>query len=122
VVADDVKTFPQIKVGDTITAKYYDSITVRKKEPGEPDVNTAKTGETPAASGKPAGTVAKQRIITATVTAIDMKIPSITLNGPKGWTYSSRVADKNALAKLKVGDKVDITWTEALLVSVVPPK
>ena len=34
IVADDVKTFPQIKVGDTIEAKYYDTITFRKKEPG----------------------------------------------------------------------------------------
>ena len=122
IVADDVKTFPQIKVGDTVEAKYYDTITFRKKEPGEKDVNSGAYGETPAASGKPAGTVAKQRTITATVTAIDMKIPSISLKGPKDWAYSSKVRDKDALAKLKVGDKLDITWTEALLVSVVPPK
>lgn len=122
IVSDDVKTFPQIKVGDTVTAKYYDTITFRKKEPGEADVNSAKTGETPAATGKPAGTVAKQRTITAVVTAIDMKIPSISLKGPKGWAYSSKVRDKDALAKLKVGDRLDITWTEALLVSVVPPQ
>ena len=37
------------------------------------------------------------------------------------WTYSSRVADKAALAKVKVGDRVDITWTEALTVSVKSP-
>ena len=51
-----------------------------------------------------------------------MNIPSISLKGPKDWAYSSKVRDKDALAKLKVGDKLDITWTEALLVSVVPPK
>ena len=70
---------------------------------------------TPSASGKPAATAAKQRTITAAVTAIDMNVPSITLKGPKYWTYSSKVADKDALAKLQVGDSVDITWTEALL-------
>ncbi len=122
VAPDEMKTFSQIKVGDVVTAKYYDTITVRKKEPGEPDINTWAKGMTPSATGKPAATAAKQRTITATVTAIDMKVPSITLKGPKYWTYSSKVADKDALAKLAVGDKVDITWTEALLVSVVPPQ
>ena len=133
VAPDEMKTFSQIKVGDIVTAKYYDTITVRKKEPGEADINTWQKGLTPSASGKPAATAAKQRTITAAVTAIDMNVPSITLKGPKRtvdlripdaeyWTYSSKVADKDALAKLKVGDKVDITWTEALLVSVVPPQ
>ena len=122
VAPDEMKTFSQIKVGDVVTAKYYDTITFRKKEPGEKDVNSGAYAETPSATGKPAGTVAKQRTITATVTAIDMKIPSISLKGPKDWAYSSKVRDKDALAKLKVGDKLDITWTEALLVSVVPPK
>ena len=32
--------------------------------------------------------------------------------------YSSRVEDTAALAKVKVGDKLDITWTEALLLSI----
>jgi hypothetical protein len=122
VAPDSMKTFNQIKVGDTVTAKYYDNIVVRKKEPGEKDINSWQKGLTPSATGTPAATAAKQRTITATVTAIDMNVPSITLKGPKYWTYSSKVADKDALAKVAVGDKVDITWTEALLLSVVPPK
>ncbi len=48
-------------------------------------------------------------------------MPSITFSGPNGWTYSSRVEDKKALATVKVGDKVDITWTEALLLSLESP-
>jgi len=45
-------------------------------------------------------------------------VPSITFTGPNGWKYSSRVEDKKALAKVKVGDRLDITWTEALILSV----
>jgi hypothetical protein len=47
----------------------------------------------------------------------DAKAPSITFSGPNGWSYSTRVEDTKALAKVKVGDKVDITWTGALIVS-----
>ena len=35
---------------------------------------------------------------------------------------TSRVADKAALAKVKVGDRVDITWTMAVLISAEAPK
>ena len=66
----------------------------------------------------PGGTRAKQVTITATITAIDPTTPSITFTGPNGWKYSSKVQDTEALAKVKVGDKVDIVWTEAMLVSV----
>jgi len=67
-------------------------------------------------------TASKQRTITAEITAIDMKVPSISFKGPNGWAYSSKVEDKNALSKVKVGDKVDITWTEALLIGFDTPK
>ena len=51
------------------------------------------------------------------ITAIDMKVPSITFTGPNNWKYSSKVEDKAALSKVKVGDKVDIVWTEAVMIS-----
>ena len=73
---------------------------------------------TPADSGaRPGGTAATQRTITATITAIDPAVPSITFSGPNNWKYTSRVEDKQALSKVKVGDRVDITWTQALLAS-----
>ena len=54
--------------------------------------------------------------ITATITAINPEVPSVTFTGPTGWKYTSKVVDKEALAKVKVGDKFDIVWTEAVLV------
>jgi hypothetical protein len=50
------------------------------------------------------------------------KVPSITFKGPKGWKYSRRVADKDALEKVKVGDQVDFTWTGAVTLEVTTPK
>jgi hypothetical protein len=119
VVPESVKRFSEVKVGDKITAKYYENIVLRLKHPGEKDVDTGAKATTPAPGM--AGTQGKQRTITATITAIDPSVPSITFTGPNGWKYSSRVLDKEALAKVKVGDKVDITWTEATLISVETP-
>jgi Cu/Ag efflux protein CusF len=121
-VPASVERFDALKVGDKITVTYYDNVTVRLKQPGEAPVNTLEGGLTPAAGGKPAGTMAAQRTMTAKVEAIDPKVPSITFTGPNGWKYSRRVEDKKALEKVKVGDQVDFTWTEAVLLSVDTPK
>jgi hypothetical protein len=117
-----VERFDAIKVGDTLTAKYYDNIVLRVKKPGEKDVDTATGGLTKTPGASPGATAATQRTITATIVAIDMKIPSITFTGPNNWKYSSKVQDLNALKQVKVGDKIDITWTEALLVGFTPAK
>ncbi len=119
---DDVKRFDELKVGDVITARYYENLVLRLKQPGEKDVDTSASADTRTpAGGRPGATVADQRTITATITQIDRNIPSITFSGPNNWTYSSRVEDKKALEKVKVGDKVDIVWTEAQLVSLDAP-
>jgi hypothetical protein len=117
VVPETVTRFSEIKVGDRITAKYYDNIVLRVKHPGEAAVDNETGALTKASGTKPGATAAAQRTITATITEIDRKTPSITFSGPNDWKYTSRVEDKKALATVKVGDKVDITWTEALLVS-----
>ena len=121
VAPDSVTKFSRIKVGDKISATYYDNIVLRVKHPGEKSVDSDSAALT-RTGAKPGGTAATQRTITATITEIDPKAPSITFSGPNNWKYSSRVEDKKALATVKVGDKVDITWTEALLVSFDSPK
>jgi hypothetical protein len=118
VAGPEIKRFAELKIGDKVSARFYETVIVRLKKPGEPDVNTAEKKVTPSDTVLPGGTKAKQRTITATITAIDPALPSITFSGPNGWKYTSKVADKEALAKVKVGDKVDIVWTEAVLVSV----
>ena len=122
VVPASVTRFDQIKVGDKLTATYYENLVLNVQKPGEKAKDTASAGVTPSTSAKPGATASTQRTITAEISAIDMKVPSISFKGPNGWAYSSKVQDKEALSKVKVGDKVDITWTEALLIGFDTPK
>jgi hypothetical protein len=115
-VSPEIKRFDTLKVGDKINARYYETLVLQLKAPGDEAVDRSGSAVTPAAAGT-AGTAAHQQTITATITAIDPKVPSITFTGPRGWTYSSRVEDKQALAKVKVGDRVDLTWTAAVVVA-----
>jgi Cu/Ag efflux protein CusF len=117
VAGPDITRFEELKVGDKVNARYYENVVVRVKQPGEPDVISQTKGTTGSEQVLPGGTKAKQTTITATISAIDTTIPSITFTGPSGLKYTSKVQDMEALAKVKVGDKVDIVWTEAMLVS-----
>jgi hypothetical protein len=113
----DIKRFEEVKVGDKVNARYYENVVVRLKQPGEGEVDSRVAATTGSDQVLPGGTKARQVTITATIAAIDMKTPSVTFTGPNGWQYMSKVQDVEALAKVKVGDKLEIVWTEAVLVS-----
>jgi hypothetical protein len=122
VAPPEIKRFAEIKVGDTITAKYTENLIIRVMKPGEPAVNSATGGMSAGAGAKPSGTVTAQRSVTATVTAIDPAVPSITVTGPDKDVHTAKVADKEALKQVKVGDRLDVTFQAAVLVSADPPK
>ena len=117
-VDERVKNLPQVKVGDQVVVKYYESLAVRMAEPGDP-VATSTSGLAGAKPGEmPAGAAARQVTVTATVQAINRKEPAIALMGPGGDVVTVRVLDPKNLEKVKVGDKLLITYTESLAISV----
>jgi len=117
----EMKRFSELKVGDKITARYYQNVVIRVKKPGEAPVDVDSSAVT-RSEGTPGVTAAAQRTVTVAVTAMDPKTSSVTVKGPNGYVYSRKVTDKKAWAQLKVGDQLDMTWTEAVLLSVDAPK
>jgi hypothetical protein len=117
-IPTSVQRFEEVKVGDKVTATYYDNVVVRLKKPGEAPVNTADAALTRSSGDKPAATLGAQRTMTAKIEAIDEKVPSITFAGPNGWKYSRRVVDPKVFDQLKVGDQVDVTWNTDVIVTV----
>ena len=110
-----VKRFDELKVGNHITATYNNNVIATVKPPGEPDLDTVAVNDSrDASSGKRVMT----RKITATITALDKDTSSITFEGVNGWKYSRRVVDPTVFDQVKVGDKVDITWSTDLTVKV----
>jgi Cu/Ag efflux protein CusF len=59
---------------------------------------------------------------TVTITAIDMSVPSVTIKKDDGSVTSFKVEEKKNLEGFKVGDRVQITYTQALAISVEPGK
>src|SRR4029453_6973856 len=117
-VPPSAKRFDELKVGDKVSITYNNNVSARLKPPGEAPVNTA-TGTSNAGQGeRPGGTAAMQRTMTVTVDAIDKNASSMTFTGPNGWKYSRHIVDPSVFDKVKVGDKVDITWATDVTVAV----
>ncbi len=53
-----------------------------------------------------------------TVEAIDPKVPSIAVKAEDGRKMSFKVQDAKNLEGVKPGDKVEVTYTQALAISV----
>ncbi len=121
-IPKSAKRFDEVKIGDALQLRYYDTVTARIKDPGEAAVDTAEVGVTSAETASPAGTVATQRKMTVTVTAIDHVKGVATYEGPNGYKYSRRIQDKEMAKKVKVGDRLDVTWTDAVQIAVIPGK
>jgi hypothetical protein len=116
----EVKRFDELKVGDTVTMRYYESAVFQIRKPGDPVAPSAH-GDSKIVRGtgaRPGGTASRQETISVVVKAIDAKAPSITVLTPDGRTVTMKIDDPKNLKGVSVGDKVEITYTEAFVVSV----
>ena len=122
-VEQQAKNLDQVKVGDKVVAKYYESIAYRLKKPGEAEGVKTEQATTGAKLGEPpAAAMANQVTVTATVMEISPKKNYVTLKGPKGNTVDVKVMDPKNIEGLKAGDEVVITYTQALAIALDKPK
>lgn len=120
----EVKRLKEIKAGDMVVINYTQAVVAELKKAGsasgvavKEDVKVSKASEKPGVSG--------QREVKATVTidSVDLKNNIVTFTGPQGNVNIleiKRPQMREFIKTLKTGDKVDVTFTEAVAVSVEP--
>jgi Cu/Ag efflux protein CusF len=113
----DVQRFDALKVGDTVTFTYHESLVTAIAKAGSLKPAQA-AAVTRSAGTAPGGTVSHQMTATVTIEAIDAKVPSVTIKTGEGHSMAFQIENAKNLEGYKVGDKVDITYTQALAVSV----
>ena len=123
-VPRDVARFDAIKVGDKLNARYYESYVVQVRKPGEaaPTSGSVMPKTTKSGGAKPGGTMARQMTATVEVVSVDPAVPSVTVKTADGRTVVRKIEDKSRLEGLQPGDKIDITYTQAVVVSFEPAK
>jgi len=118
----DVTRFNQLKVGDKIRLTYHESLVLQLRKPGAASNSTSDTVAAGRTQAVPGGAVATQQTRTVTVKAVDPKVPSITVTTPDGRTVTRKVEDKKNIENVAVGDRIDITYTQAVVVNAEPAK
>ena len=118
IVDEAAKNLDQVKQGDVVVATYAEALAYEVKKPGAAAGGVAVGAATAKPGEKPAGLIARETTVTVTITAIDEKAPSVTFTGPKGNTRTVKVKDPAKLKDVKVGDNVELTYTEAIALSV----
>lgn len=123
-VSEAAKNFPQVSVGDQVRATYYESLVFQVRKPGEAKLGT--TGGAGLATAEPgampAGVALATTTVTTTVEAIDREGQTITLAFPDGGGIRTLPVQNPAnLDKVKVGELLEITYSEALAIDVEKP-
>jgi hypothetical protein len=120
-VGPTVERFNELKVGQKVNFTYYESMVLQLVKSGEKGSGTSfEAALNRAKSALPAGTVATQEKMTVTVKSIDSTVPSVTVVTDEGRTVTRKIEDRKNLASIKPGDRIDITFTRALVTSVAP--
>jgi Cu/Ag efflux protein CusF len=117
----EVQRFDALKVGDKVSFRYHESLvtTIKHADSAAKAPAAAAVTRNPNAPG---GTIARQMTAVVTLAAIDTKVPSVTVSTENGHKMSLKVENAKNLEGYKVGDKIEVTYTQALAVSVTPGK
>ncbi len=115
-----VKNLDQIKAGDELVLKYFESIALFVRKAADAPSASDTTAVAVAAKGQePGAVVVDVAEYKATVEAVHPALRRITLKGPDGKKRSFRVhEDYKAFGEIKKGDELVIRHTEALAVSI----
>ncbi|MGH7309199.1 MAG: hypothetical protein ACREK6_10940 [Candidatus Rokuibacteriota bacterium] len=119
----DPSKLEAVKVGDPVVAAYVEAVAIEVKKAGAATpgvtVQESRVGSKPGET--PAGAIGREVTVTGTITAVDRKAQTVTIKGPKGNQETVKVKNPKNLEGVKAGDMVEITYAQALAVSLDKP-
>ena len=117
---DEVKNLAQVEVGDRVEVEYLEMVAMEVMPPGDVEMGAMTTAakKTAPLGEKPAGTMVQETTVMTVIDAIDKENELVTLKGPEGETKTVKARNPANLEKIAVGDKVRVTYTTALAITV----
>ena len=121
-----VKRLNEVNVGDFVTADYYISLAGELRAPTEaeklePISITEGAAKAPMGSSPAAGAVSVIKVV-ATVVGLDLPTMTVSLQGPRGNIGDIQAESVENIKKLRLGDTIIVTYTEALAISLEKTK
>jgi len=119
-VPPEAQNFDTIKQGDVFRIKYAEAVALTVvPQGGEPSKGEASCVKMAKKGDNPGGVAVRTRFISGKVEAIDYKSRYVTLRGPK-QTVSLKASDDVKMEKLHAGDRITVSYTQALAIEMVP--
>jgi len=118
----EVRNFDQIKVGDTVHAKYVESLTVDLKKDGKAILGQTQRSsvERSQPGAKPGGVAIHELTAVAEVVKVDPAKKLVSVKNDKGEVFDLAVHDPEQLKLVKKGDQVQATYTESVAIGLEP--
>jgi hypothetical protein len=115
----DPKKLDTLAVGDPVVAAFVEALALQvKKVPGATaGVRVTEARATSKPGETPSGAVGREVVVTATIVAVDRKAQTVTIKGPRGNTETIKVKDADNLKGVEAGDVAELTYTQALAVT-----
>ena len=121
-----VRNLPQVKVGDDVVVRYYETIGAAMRKPGDStEASIALADGVTDPGDRPGAAIGTRTTLPVTIVSVDSKTNEVRFYGPdkRVRTVELETPEAQAFAKkLKAGDEVVVTFTEALAVSVEPAR
>lgn len=117
---EQVRNLPQVEIGDQVVVRYYEAIAAELAKPGQQAAVSAEVARAPLGA-KPGAGVAQQVTDTVRIDALDLATHTVSFTDSEGHSQTITVRDpkmQDFLKKLKVGDQVAVTYTEAVAIAV----
>jgi len=121
VASAEVRNFDQIQVGSEVIVGYLQALAIELKKGGGGKVERVDSaaGGRAEVGAQPGAMAARKVTATGDVIALDAATQTATLRGPNR-TVTLHVRDPKQFQLIAVGDQVQVTYTEAVAVSVEP--
>ena len=118
---DQMEGFNSLRVGDQVTATYYEMVVINLRKPGDPPAPPPVT-TTQRKDRVPGSETRRQRTVNGTIEAIDQKTRAVTMKTSEGTLLMLPAVDAKQLTGLKAGDAIAATYYESLFIKVARAK
>lgn len=127
-VGRSVPNLDRIRSGDRVTVTYYQALAVRMARPfseAGPAAAAMTLDRNPGTAPRPGGEVTRTLSGRITITALDLSSNTVSFLGPNGQPRTVVVRNPEAqqlLRTLRVGERVDVVYEEALAIRIEPTR
>lgn len=119
-VPKEAQNLDQVKQGSQFKVKYVEAIALSIRKGGKPSAMAGEEVKLAPKGGTPGGIAVRTAQLAGVVEAVDYTNRYIALRGPKSNVVSLKVADDVKLDELNAGDRIALTYVQALAIEMIP--